>query len=202
MMQEPSETEHMPKESIVVSKEVIRPFGRALNQMFEGPVSRMVTHGASLQRLFPRQEEFANYIKQSIAQLTQTLSNIESSKEVRLVSPGGNVFTFGFSEEKDPVVVIPQGEVIIDRELSQKLVQACSDTLRNQLGGAYGFSPEISEDKLESEEVKQAAGEIHAAAREFLDIYNQNFTEPGEFKVATDDAGNSTITSIREESQN
>ncbi len=195
MTQIPVENEQIPDDGMVVPKEVIRPFGRALNQLFKGSVSRMANQGTFLQRLFPG-EEFAKDIEHNIEQLTQILTSLESSSEVRLVSNGGSNFTFRFSEDREPDVVIPPGEVTIDPDLSKKLVDACSDTLINQLNGIYGFS-QILEDMTESKEAKEIAGGIHRASQEFLDVYRQNFTEPGEFQITTNDAGNSSIASLK-----
>lgn len=193
MAQIPVESEQIPDDGILVPREIIRPFGRALSQLFEVPVSIMVNQEASLQRLFP-DEQFASHIADNIEQLRQIFSNLESSREVWLVSHGGGHFTFSFSEEKDPDVIISSGEVIINTDLSKKLIDASSDTLLNQLTGIHGFSG-ILGDMAKNEEGKEVAEEIHRASQTFRDLYRQNFTEPGEFKVTTNDEGNSNITS-------
>lgn len=192
--EQPKPQESATQEEIIVPKEIIRPFARGLSQMFAEPIKtvREQTPDPSLEAAEQLKKQIIN-IGANLTKITELLDKLQHSKTVTLIPEvGGGRFIFSEETEEET----PQAEeVIIDEDLTPKLISAISDKIGNPLAIVVGGS-EIVEYLSSSEVVKTQMQKVHKASSRMAVAFDPIQRAGYQIKILTDAQGNTTITPI------
>jgi len=176
--------ERLEPEVILVPKEQARAFGRALTQSLS-PFLQEINNSLGSLTGNPHHQ----IVKNALLRIFNVVYGLEKAREVRLkqIGPGSD---FRFSEETEEEEKPKQGEVLIDRKITPKLVSALNHTVRNPLFVISGFA-EISESE-EAENISNACSSIENVITPLSNAQK--------ISITTNTEGKTTIIPIRDSS--
>ena len=196
-------TEQEPKE-ILLPKETARALGRGLRQQVFTE-TELATISANIAYLLETTIEtptrkWVSLIANSIDDVKKLLSDIEKADQVKLVpfEKNKSELDFEFFKENSPLEKPKPGEIILDEELSRRLISTLTHNFLNMLSPILGYAELIQKQPNDSPAIKEKAEVIREISALMLKKFTSitSMDKRRQIKLVTDNHGNTTISLV------
>ena len=199
------------RESISLDQKTAKALGRGLRQqVFKSTVlDNMCLKAKELRGIEEVDQAWINFISTSVETIRDTLENLETAKEVRLVIRQINhpstdkkwEFYFpdkekedteALDEERERPKIPEESDILIDKNLSAKLESAISHHFGNPFVPIRGFA-ELIQTRSGKIEAKKIASDILSSYNEVNSSFEQLRKGENEILLETDSNGDTKI---------
>jgi len=199
------------RESISLDQKTAKALGRGLRQqVFKSTVlDNMCLKAKELRGIEEVDQAWINFISTSVETIRDTLENLETAKEVRLVIRQINhpstdqkwEFYFpdkekedteALDEERERPKIPEESDILIDKNLSAKLESAISHHFGNPFVSIRGFA-ELIQTRSGKIEAKKIASDILSSYNEVNSSFEQLRKGENEILLETDSNGDTKI---------
>jgi len=192
-----SQAEQEPKE-ILLNKTVARMLGRGLEQIFNEGGAKTISNALESLSKIGECRKYAEMMGSALAFLQDIVNKLQT-EETRLTrEKEGGQWNFKFSSEsseKEPAEKFQASELIIDKDLSEKLMSAIGNVINNKLTGIIGLSGLMDED-FGDNSIGKKTNLINTHAQKIYKNISSATKVGNSIRLFTDDNGKTTISPI------
>lgn len=184
-----------PKKEIIISPNIIRPFGRGLRQLTAGALREIDDNVAKLEPTIALESETyidIQRLKEASDQFRGFLTDLETAKEVKLVNDSSSdwpLWVIVISKERDDEIQPAAGEVAVDSSIINQFSRGLNDS-GNYTVIINGFAQLLHRGckTATTADIEKASDELTL----ILDIFGPD-KKLDKIRIITDDKGNVTL---------